>query len=104
MSKVKFNVENLERCICMSCPVQADSNCIKEKKIKIMEMMPDIKKTKTMPKPELVPGTYCANGKGHCDDVDFTKMCQCNLCAVWKENELDKGEPMGYFCRDGEAH
>ncbi len=103
VSKIEFNMENWEKCICSSCPTQADSQCVKEKKINAMEMMPKIKESKKMPQPEMIPGMYCATGKGTCDDVDFTKMCQCNLCAIWKENKLDQGEPMGYFCRDGET-
>lgn len=84
-------------------PTQAESMCVKEKKMKAMEMIPKIKETKMMPKPEMVPGMYCANGKGVCNDVDFSKMCICNDCNVWKENNLANGQPMGYFCRDGEA-
>jgi hypothetical protein len=74
-----------------------------EKKMKAMEMKPKLIESKMMPKPEMVPGMYCANGKGTCDDVDFTKMCQCNMCDLWKEYDLPNGEPVGYFCRDGEA-
>jgi len=58
---------------------------------------------KKMPDPDIVPGMYCATGKAMCTDLDFEKMCQCNFCAIWKEKKLDEGEPMGYFCRDGEA-
>ena len=31
--------------------------CVKEKKMKAMEMMPKIKESKMMPKPEMVPGS-----------------------------------------------
>ncbi len=103
MSKIEFNMQNWEKCICSGCPTQAESMCVKEKKMKAMEMMPKIKESKMMPKPEMVPGVYCANGKSTCDDSDFTKMCICNECLVWKENNLANGQPMGYFCRDGEA-
>ncbi|PKL66151.1 MAG: DUF2769 domain-containing protein [Methanobacteriales archaeon HGW-Methanobacteriales-1] len=103
MSKVEFNMENWEKCICKSCPVQADSKCAREKKMKAMEMMPKLKESKMMPEPEMVPGMYCANGKATCTDIDVSKMCQCNMCPLWKENDLPNGEPMGYFCRDGAA-
>ncbi|MCE5214574.1 MAG: hypothetical protein LLF83_07645 [Methanobacterium sp.] len=55
-----------------------------------------------MHQPEMVPGVLRYR-KSTCHDSDFSKMCICNECMVWKENNLDKGEPMGYFCRDGEA-
>jgi hypothetical protein len=103
LSKVEFNMENWEKCICRICPVQADSNCVGEKKMKAMEMMPKLKESKMMPDPEMVPGVYCANGKAACTDIDTSKMCNCNQCALWKEYDLPNGEPMGYFCRDGAA-
>ena len=92
--KVEFNMENIKKCICNTCPVQEDSQCAQNKEMKIQKMMP---------KPEMVPRMYCATGKATCDDIDTSKMCQCATCPVWKENQLAMGEPMGYFCRDGEA-
>ncbi|MEW6010265.1 MAG: DUF2769 domain-containing protein [Euryarchaeota archaeon] len=99
MSKVEFNRENLEKCICKTCPVQAESSCAKEKNMKVKEMMEE----NMMPDPEMVPGLYCARGKASCSDLDTSKMCQCNECALWKEYDLPEGSPMGYYCRDGEA-
>lgn len=108
MSKIEFTQENLEKCICSSCPTQTASICLKGRKLKAIEMrmMHNVKKveeTGMLPKPETFPGMYCATGITTCDDFDFNQMCQCNLCAVWDENKLDEGEPMGYFCRDGKA-
>jgi len=99
LSKVEFNRENLEKCICKTCPVQAESSCAKEKNMKVKEMMEE----NMMPDPEMVPGLYCARGKASCSDLDTSKMCQCNECALWKEYDLPEGSPMGYYCRDGEA-
>ena len=103
VSKVEFTLENWEKCNCSTCPVQMESKCVKEKKMKAMEMMPKIKETKMMPSPEMVPGMYCANGKATCTDIDTKKMCQCTICPLWEEYDLAKGEPKGYFCRDGIA-
>ena len=99
MSKVEFNMENIEKCICKTCPVQAESACVKQKKMKVQEMM----ESKKMPDAEMVPGVYCATGKASCSDLDVSKMCQCNECPLWEECDLISGQPMGYFCRDGKA-
>jgi hypothetical protein len=92
-------MENVKKCVCPTCSCQADSACAKEKLMKMQEMM----QKKEMPESDMVPVLYCASGKAVCTDLDFDRMCQCNYCGVWKENDLENGEPMGYFCRDGEA-
>lgn len=99
VSKVEFNRENLEKCICNTCPVQAESKCAGEKMIKVQEIL----KKDEMPLREMFPGVYCATGKASCKDLDYSKMCQCNDCPLWIEYDLVDGEPMGYYCRDGEA-
>jgi hypothetical protein len=103
MGKVEFNLENIQKCICNECPVQESSTCVKEKQIKMQEMMPKIMADEKESNSEIVPTLYCASGKATCLDIDFNEMCQCNKCPLWKEYELPYGEPMGYFCRDGEA-
>jgi hypothetical protein len=30
MLKIDFNRENLDKCLCPGCPVQKESNCIKD--------------------------------------------------------------------------
>ena len=54
-----------------------------------------------MPKPENMPGPYCANGVASCKDLDYGKTCVCNSCQVFKDFNLNKGKPLSYFCRDG---
>jgi len=93
----------LGKCNCSSCPVHMMSECVEEKRMKAMKMMPKIKETKMMPEPEMVPGMYCVNGKATCTDIDTKQMCQCNICLLWKEFDLPHGEPTGYYCRDGTA-
>ncbi len=103
MGKVEFSLENIEKCICNECPVQAGSTCVKEKQMKVPEMIPKNVADEIESNSEMFPTLYCASGKATCPDVDFNEMCQCNKCPLWKEYELPYGEPMGYFCRDGEA-
>jgi hypothetical protein len=50
-----------------------------------------------------VPGVYCGSGKAACDDLDTSQMCICGTCPVWAECDLEYGNPLGYFCRDGAA-
>jgi len=97
MSKVEFNLDNLKKCLCPACPVQADSTCAKEKLLKMQEMEDKLSNS------ELVPVLYCASGKTNCTDLDFNQICQCGSCEVWKKNKLEDGEPNFYFCQDGEA-
>jgi hypothetical protein len=92
-------MENLQKCICKTCPVQAESVCAKQKKMKVQKMM----ESKMLPDAEMVAGVYCATGKSSCGDLDFSKMCQCNECPLWEECDLISGQPMGYYCRDGQA-
>jgi Protein of unknown function (DUF2769). len=50
-----------------------------------------------------VPGMYCSTGKALCKDLNHKKMCICEKCPVWKENNLKGGEPELYFCQKGES-
>ncbi|MCE7698885.1 MAG: DUF5518 domain-containing protein [Methanobacterium paludis] len=98
---IEFKPDNIQKCLCTTCPVQEESECVKEKAKTFKEMMQS--EGDMMPHPIDVPGMYCANGKATCEDLDATKMCQCTNCLVWKENDLESAELKGYFCRDGKA-
>jgi hypothetical protein len=93
MPKVQFSNENIKRCICPTCPVQRASACVKEK----------MKKLKGSPSTEEMPGMYCSSGLASCDDIDTEQMCICGECPVWEDNDLLDLEPLGYYCRDGNA-
>jgi hypothetical protein len=56
-----------------------------------------------MPKVEDMPGPYCANGVAVCKDLDFSKVCICSGCQVFKEFNLMKAKPMSFFCKEGKA-
>ena len=53
------------------------------------------------PKPEEMPGPYCALGVATCKDFDFTKPCMCTSCQIFNKYNLGKAKPNLYFCRDG---
>ena len=95
--KIGFTMEDLEKCLCPTCPVQADSTCSKENLMKMHRMMKNIE----IPESDVVPGVYCASGKTGCSDLDFDQTCQCNYCGNGKKKDLENGKIMGFFCRDG---
>jgi hypothetical protein len=100
--KVPFTVENSMKCICTQCPVQSTSPCVKEKMKKAKEMMKR-HESGMMPKPEDVPGLYCASGAATCRDLDTKQMCICGDCPLWEVYRLARGKPLGYYCRDGKT-
>jgi hypothetical protein len=103
MGKVEFKSENIAKCLCPTCPVQGKSDCVKDKLKKVQELMSEDVDLASMVEPADVPGVYCANGRASCGDLYFHEICQCTNCSVFKENKLAEGEPVGYYCRDGEA-
>ena len=69
----------------------------------MMKNMPKEQMMKMQPKSEDMPGPYCANGVADCKDLDFSKMCLCSGCQVFKDYNLMKAKPTIYFCKDGKA-
>ena len=98
---IPFTKENIIKCLCSTCPVQEDSQCAKEKMMKIQEMMQS--EEEMMPQPRDLPGMYCANGKAICVDIDTSKNCICPDCAIHKEYNLDNADPTFLYCKDGKA-
>jgi len=95
-AKVPLTVDNVKKCVCGQCPVQADSECIKSKTANVMVAM-----GKSPLQGEDIPGVYCSAGKTSCQDIDTKQMCICTGCPIWGEYTLSSRTPMGYFCRDG---
>ena len=94
MNKIKFTLENYERCKCPKCPVQAHDKCIMEKQVEIEHKIQEARIDQ-----EIV-GMYCANGKTTSTVLDKKQICQCYRCPLWTEYDLLHGNPMKYFCRD----
>ena len=100
MAKVPFNSETIKKCICPQCSIQTDSQCVKGKMAKVIGIKNGIKED-TMPRPEEIPGMYCATGIAFCQDIDTTKACICETCPLWEEYSLSDKKPLGFYCRDG---
>lgn len=96
--KIEFTRENISKCLCPQCPVQAESECAQTKMKMLQESMRGMS-----PEPSDVPGMYCATGTATCSDLNPNKMCNCPNCDVFKENNLAQGEPGAYFCKNGAA-
>ena len=96
--KIPFSTNNVMKCICTQCPVQTSSSCITGKKKAMNASM-----NKEPLESEDIPGLYCSSGIATCQDIDTTKMCICMACPLWEEFNLSNGQPVGYYCRDGET-
>lgn len=98
---IDFSMTNIETCLCMRCAVQIESQCIKDKQKLMLLMKNQDLDSPMMMGPDRVPGLYCSTGKATCKDIDTKKVCKCNECLIWKENNLEKCTPARYFCREG---
>lgn len=101
MGKIEFSMENIKQCLCSKCPVQIESQCVKDKqKIMLLITQQDLDSPMRMDS-ERVPGVYCSTGKAICKDIDTEKVCKCNECPIWNEYALKDSLPRRYFCREG---
>ncbi|AAM06607.1 DUF2769 domain-containing protein [Methanosarcina acetivorans] len=99
---VPYVWENISRCRCPECPVQADSRCAQDKiksSRKAMEYMP----AGDVPYPEYIPGVFCSEGKSLCKDLNFDRQYICDSCDVWKEYGLKDADPNNHFCQQGRS-
>jgi Protein of unknown function (DUF2769) len=97
-TKVSFSATNVGKCLCPKCPVQSKSKCVSGKLGTIADAL-----AKNPLNREDIPGLYCSTGNATCQDIDPTQACLCGGCAVFAENNLATGKPVGYYCRDGFA-
>ncbi|PKM85039.1 MAG: hypothetical protein CVU86_04060 [Firmicutes bacterium HGW-Firmicutes-11] len=86
MSKVDRTKENLEKCICMTCPSYAFA-C--KKRSLTSNVILTMVGTDYRIHAEAM---FCAYEESHC--IDEEKGCICADCEVHKEYQLEKG----YFC------
>jgi len=81
---VPYSRDNINRCRCPQCPVQADSKCVKDKLENSKKVMGELPEGE-VPDPEDVPGIYCSTGEATCQDLNPERQCICYTCNVWKE-------------------
>lgn len=92
MRPVPYTRENVEKCWCGSCPVQAQSQCA-------TDLYNEWGGQGELPPPERLGGMYCSTGKTICHDIVPTNLCNCAACLVWSENELASN----HYCLHGSA-
>jgi hypothetical protein len=99
---VPYNEENINKCRCPQCPVQADSLCV-QNRLQVSKQEMENAPEGEAPNPEDVPGVYCSEGRATCQDLNFDRECICGSCEVWKEFDLKDANPNNHFCRQGRA-
>jgi len=92
MAQVDFSQNTIGKCLCMECPVQVKSQCARQK-------YEHSKSMEGMPRPDDVPGVYCATGKAHCSDLNAVQQCLCSGCLVWAEYDIHSN----HYCARGSA-
>lgn len=99
---VPYESENINRCRCPQCPVQANNQCVQDKNKSSKQAMENLPEGE-VPDPEDVPGVYCSTGKATCQNLHFDRQCICGSCEVWKEYNLTNANPNNHFCQHGRA-
>jgi hypothetical protein len=99
---VPYAKENINRCRCSQCPVQADSHCAQDEIKGLNQAMKNLPAGE-IPNPEDVPGVYCSVGMARCQDLNFDRRCICSSCDVWEEYYLKDADPNNHFCQQGRA-
>jgi hypothetical protein len=97
-TKVPFSATNVGMCMCPKCPVQTKSQCASSKLATIGQAL-----SKSPLDRVDIPGQYCSTGTATCTDLDPKQPCMCPGCSVFSQYTLDKGTPVGWYCRDGFA-
>ncbi|MDD3985324.1 MAG: DUF2769 domain-containing protein [Methanobacterium sp.] len=104
MVNIEFSMENIKKCLCMKCPVQIKSQCVKDKqKIMLLIKNQDLDSPMMMG-PDRVHVLYCSTGKATCNDIDTNQICKCNQCTIWNQKSLKNNIPNRYFCKNGKTH
>ena len=63
--KVPFTIEKIMKCVCPQCPVEGNSQYVKDKMEKLPEIMKTAGKSK-VPKSREIPEEYCSTGIAAC--------------------------------------
>jgi Protein of unknown function (DUF2769) len=121
--RVPLNGDVLNKCMCDTCPVQAQSACAKPKiqnMVKMRAMSGPLSESGRMSadmnmsmaqtpmkemnmNPDEIAGPYCATGVASCMDLDMNKSCICPSCSVYSEYNLKNARPMEHFCFNDKA-
>lgn len=76
--------ENLERCLCMTCPSYTLGCKVKNVPVNLFKQMEDLEKV------DHFESMFCAFEKSHCIDED--RGCLCDGCPVHAEYDLNREE------------
>ena len=96
MPSVEFTADNILKCECGRCPVQAKSDCVDKARGASAKAVEEGHVTR---QPSEVPGLYCSSGKAFCDDLDLSQNCMCGQCTVHAEYKLSQSK----YCQRGSA-
>jgi hypothetical protein len=118
--RVPLNSDVVNKCMCDTCPVQAQSACARPKIQNMVKMRASVSAAKTMGSgmpmnmaqtpmrnmemnPNEIAGPYCTTGVASCMDLDINKACICPSCQVYKEYNLRNARPVEHFCFNDRA-
>ncbi len=96
--RVPFVIENVRKCLCPGCRVQAESQRTSDLKAGLREV-----RAGNPPEREKVPALYCSTGKAPSTDLDGSRNCACGNCQIFDAYHLVSGQPVGYYCQEGSA-
>ncbi len=97
-ARVPFNRADAPKCICLDCPVQLDSACVKDQ----AQKMGAVATTRNFV-PDQIPLLYCASGIAACPDILGDRSCICGACEVYAGYHLGNQPPLDHFCVQGPA-
>jgi hypothetical protein len=95
---VHFVSINVTKCLCPRCPVQSSSACVAGK----VSGLKDALNQQPLRRKD-IPGVYCATGIATCTDLKIEQDCMCGKCVIFPEYKLFNFQPMGHYCKDGNA-
>jgi hypothetical protein len=95
---VPFVAVNFDKCLCIKCPVQLRSPCVKGKFVNLKDSL-----NKNPLEKEDIPGVYCSSGTATCTDIKSTEECVCGKCVIFPEYKLYDHPPMGHYCVNGDV-
>jgi hypothetical protein len=99
MTKVSYDLENYNRCLCGGCPVNRQSGCTHEQEEALGAVFEALEKGGALPEPNVMPGVYCSVGKSVCDDMSDDRPCLCPGCSIHLKQALGSS----YYCMRGSA-